>query len=940
MDIMAKKDCIPPECCPKELAINRRCNPCKATYKRLQRREVKEAKITTRNNAGPTRNKYASVLCLDCKKQKNKNRCSECKTKYKRTKDQSYRDAKREKRHMSARNITEKVSGSINQQNPLPRKSDCTDNTRFNKQNKGKNTNDKNKTKCVRKRKPSSVKNTGNPQFNKQIEGESTLDKRKHIDWAEKTHKKKTHQNYMSKARKHLNKSPGRLGKFFKWGLINLAEGNVKRSLLDAFDESEKADDFNGSQKVEFCGNLYQKIVKDNPKGDLAYRILSAFSDELKGAKISTIRRYFKINHKKAKLISQGMPVSRKQNIRRFPEESKRLIIDFYEKDYVSRQGNSKRDVLKNGKVKKYLSFSVNTVYKMFQNEYPNIQVSESMFRALKPDHFRFCSDIPLVGCVCVYCENVRLKLFMFHGINSEYDLYDKLICEKDPNQRFRNFACIRKLCQKCCNWEEKIKSLLPTDCDFNKLYKWITWKAIKDVTKAGKPVVRRQLIPDEGPIDKYLDELITTDIMKPGQGFTFVEHFFRKTYQQKMYLDCRDSLKVGESVFIQHFSKNITIKLQREIKSHFWSQGQMSIHPTVIHLKTHENEELKRIVITHVSDIHSHSAQLVYYITKDCIDILSQKFPEVKLSKVYLWSDGCASQYKGKTSFFFLDQFEIPIERNFFGSEHGKGESDAETGIISKQYTNAIRSDEIVVLNASELQKFLAEKNKKKKNNIYRHIDEEDMKPIYQKFKDVQIGTLTGKCTRILHQIKPSGRKGYFLTRNYSCFCNSCSSGDFALCGNSQYSGGKFILRKLPSSFYDSSSENLNSDENYDEDEENGEELDSEITVESENKDIIIEKKELSFHDLQVDDLIVVTLRTNQGKIRQFGAKVKTVETESEINIVYLVQNFDQPGVLYLARPNDTDTISLEDIVMKLPEPEYFHRNRYIFHGKVLLNQ
>ena len=69
---------------------------------------------------------------------------------------------------------------------------------------------------------------------------------------------------------------------------------------------------------------------------------------------------------------------------------------------------------------------------------------------------------------------------------------------------------------------------------------------------------------------------------------------------------------------------------------------------------------------------------------TLDTIAILSEKHPNEKWKKIYLWSDGCGSQYKSKSSFYFLDQYPVPIERNFYGSEHGKNMCDAFTGKIS----------------------------------------------------------------------------------------------------------------------------------------------------------------------------------------------------------------------------------------------------------------
>ena len=193
---------------------------------------------------------------------------------------------------------------------------------------------------------------------------------------------------------------------------------------------------------IQELGGIYQTEFQNSPKGTEAYKFLSAISPLLKGVNISIIKDCFKISHEKAKLLSLGERVTRKPNIRKFPEAHAQLIKIFYSRNDISRIDNSARGKLKDA-TKRFLNFSVYTAYNLFQDSYPNIQVSESMFRLLMPSEIRFVSNIPLIACVCVYCENVRLMLFLFPGKNNEYELYTKLICEKGDNQRFYSFLCI-----------------------------------------------------------------------------------------------------------------------------------------------------------------------------------------------------------------------------------------------------------------------------------------------------------------------------------------------------------------------------------------------------------------------------------------------------------------------------------------------------------------
>ena len=119
---------------------------------------------------------------------------------------------------------------------------------------------------------------------------------------------------------------------------------------------------------------------------------------------------------------------------------------------------------------------------------------------------------------------------------------------------------------------------------------------------------------------------------------------------------------------------------------------------------------------------------------------------------KIYLWSDGCASQYKGKTSFWYLKNFkDINIERNFFGSEHGKNESDAVTGQISRTVHDAIKSRRHVINNAEDMLTFLSAKMNESKSEtneakyVFKLITDTDMKPINLAFENVKLSVLTG---------------------------------------------------------------------------------------------------------------------------------------------------------------------------------------------------
>ena len=70
----------------------------------------------------------------------------------------------------------------------------------------------------------------------------------------------------------------------------------------------------------------------------------------------------------------------------------------------------------------------------------------------------------------------------------------------------------------------------------------------------------------------------------------------------------------------------------------------------------------------------------------------------------VVILSDGCAAQYRGRGTFADLTLSRWPLQRNFFGSVHGKGEGDGEIGCINKAVDRAIIGRQTVINNAEDM--------------------------------------------------------------------------------------------------------------------------------------------------------------------------------------------------------------------------------------------
>ena len=579
---------------------------------------------------------------------------------------------------------------------------------------------------------------------------------------------------------------------------------------------------------------------------------------------------------------------------------------------------------------------TIKIAYIQFINENPECKVGFSTFNKLKPENVEISSKTPLISSLCPYCHNLRLKLQKLNitNLRTEYDLFDQLICKTNDGE-LANASCIKKNCKKCCDWEGKIEELLSSvDKEDTDLIVWYTWKQKEYIRKNGMKGVCRELILQKETFEKFKQELLD-DILKPLQRCTFVEHFFSKKYQNEMYAKCKLTLKPGQCLIVQDFAKNRDIVFQDEIKSNFWTKKQVTLHPSVLiyRLTDNEHEPVKKIVISHLSDIKNHDAHLVHCMTQDCISILKNKHPEIEWYRFIVWTDGCSSQYKGKHAFYYLDKYSVSLERNYFASEHGKGPSDAETGRISMYLHSAVKSRRAVLHDAKSMCDFLIE-NHSDDTHLYKLVNQGDLDVIMNNFKGVTVITLQGKCTRTLHQIMRSKRSGFLKQRPFSCSCAFCESNNCNNCLYKDYTGGNFKVCKLPTNTLD---ENIDEEDNGDIYDDADLNLNGMLDEDSEQI-IKVTKEELMFENLNVGDFFVVAIPTKKkDEYSHWVYKItKLDEEENEIYGQSFKQEYDHHDVFKetLERVQEFD---LNQILMILPEP-LETRKRYVFSGHIEL--
>ena len=540
-------------------------------------------------------NSYAHIRCSKCEGKSFKDSCIECKKNVKRKIDADYRHRQRLKKEHAKKKVN--IQSNISQLN-----------------NEVKNKND-----CMSEKSNHIISENNNAS----------------VTPNEKDYTDKTYRNNLYKMKKALG-SPNKTRKTLQFNKINM----IVPALSNVGDSAPTADTLS-----EFVYDLN----KESPKSFDAYQKISKLQGKIPVRTVRAVKKSLHLGFKKAKKFKENEHITRKKKKNTLSPFVKSEVMKFYQReDIVFIDPSSKY---------RFMSYCFKQAHSMFMEEISvKYKISLSSFIKLKPKNIKTIAQTPHHTCQCIYCENVLLKIkaLAIPGISSQYALYDYLICKKPEGKKFRNVKCIYKKCLKCKDWKASLYRLASEnglDLDMN--ITWRKWENSRFETESGKICNKKDIKEKTGTKAQCLEELLIHDIIKPNRGFTFILHFFSQSYQTKMFNECKKVITDNEVIFVQDFAQNIELKHQGQIKGAHWNLKQITVHPTVAFVKVPGEIKPKKYIIVHLSDIKEHGASMVHYITTDCIKYLKEKL-KIKLSTIYLWSDGCAAQYKGKNSFFF----------------------------------------------------------------------------------------------------------------------------------------------------------------------------------------------------------------------------------------------------------------------------------------------
>lgn len=520
----------------------------------------------------------------------------------------------------------------------------------------------------------------------------------------------------------------------------------------------------------KFCLQEVIKQMSKKKEGMAASKLLAITARKIKLRASSRLLSSSLGLNKKTILRSHNIGVGRVSRRDKLTKRTVEMVQKFFKTEHISRPLPQKRYATKAGPGY-VLQIALKAAYLLFKKEYPNIKIGYTKFTLLRPKNVRLLSAMLHDVCMCPYCLNLKYKLLSLNRlvssqlkVSDERDFLNVLLCKKSDGARYHRAECVWGNCTECKSYGATINQFYEEVIQLNPVAIWNHWE--RKSCDDGK--IRRVIVTKQGSVKELVAELVK-DVECPVQGVTFPEHVFVASWQYYQYNQLKDNLPQGWILMVMDFAQNRKVFFQDEIKSAHFSQKQITMHPIVVY-RDDTSGHLIRESLVFLSDDTGHDSHAVEFYLQGAIKHLENENADIR--RIVIFSDGCASQYKSKINFADISLASHPTERNYYGSEHGKGEGDGEIGVINRGIDRAVLGRQVIIRNGEELYEWCSD-------NLV-----SDMEFSKRKFFHVKVGDISRnredrnvmplKGSRKLHQIQGNGAYSVKV-RQLSCFCASC---------------------------------------------------------------------------------------------------------------------------------------------------------------------
>ncbi|XP_072179230.1 uncharacterized protein [Diadema setosum] len=444
-----------------------------------------------------------------------------------------------------------------------------------------------------------------------------------------------------------------------------------------------------------------------------------------------------------------------------------------------------------------FLTLPLQKLHAKFLKMHPNTCLGFSKFSSLRPSHIKLRGAMKYRACLCEYCTNVQLKLDALkhialknHLVSPFQDVHsfvDVTMCPKPTGMKHHNLECTNRKCKECgvkkIGDHPVIKELVAKQTT---PVNWKRWTRISTETN-GKKTSKMVLKAQDGILAELVSELVT-------EAESLAIHLFTASWQSSQFRGLTKNPPPGWCMMTFDFAENFSCRYQDEVQSVYWGYEAATLHPIIAVYLCPKCGDPKTHSLVMISNDKTHDYHAVRTFTTIAIDHLKKTLGPEAITQVVRFSDGCGIQYKSKGPFLDLSyaksDYGVEFRHEYYGSRHGKGPSDGESGTIKRQATDAVLSRTAVISDAHDFFTFVRDnltQTGEEETNGCEHFERTAFWVPNIDRSTNRHPTKTVPGTRQLHSII-SVQPNVIAACNLSCFCPSCRSGGHETCYNSLY--------------------------------------------------------------------------------------------------------------------------------------------------------
>lgn len=548
---------------------------------------------------------------------------------------------------------------------------------------------------------------------------------------------------------------------------------------------------------------IYHRMIKYKTLKD-ANRLQSAVRDLKARYSMRDAARQLCIDCTKLRRLSALNELHR----RRLKIADKSNVVKFFSSNRVSSQLPFKK-YAKNFYLRSTLAVAYSEYVKNQKVLGDRVLSKSSVYRCLK-GKFRTRRKIPFKDCQCTYCVNAKLLVDALivagmKGIfrsNTENVINSCCPLEKNvgtSRQLFNdgnenkpvltdyNRDCIFRECKMCGVIKHQQHIIdMNEEIEWDKQVVWHQWEMLDLDSGSGESVQKGRKKKKRFDKHFYVGTLAKLFTLFSKSIHQLSRHIFDFRWQALQYEECKKQLQDGDVLMMMDFAQNHSHHRQDEVQSGLWSRNMTTIHPIVIYYCCREKscQDLVKAELMMFSDDLKHDGHAVAAFIQKAIEHLHER--QIPVKRIITFSDNCGTQYKSCRVFDLLSKYEIPVQKNYFGACHGKGEADGSIGRLSMTIDAVVRSGTYELGNYAELTTYC-------KNHLTIGNDSKGMCCHYERHyygvtninRDGSNDAHTVDGTRLFHSVRNTGSQGIIEVRASSCFCEVCFLGERGKCKN-----------------------------------------------------------------------------------------------------------------------------------------------------------